>query len=160
MFNDVPSSVVKEPGPWWEEKETIQRMPFFVKTIEVVKDYPDHSDIIVWSDNCVPHRRYQKISFAVMNFIKSYDHLSSITFHYSIASQQFRKWIICIHSNIEKAMRVLEYFFRLYHFFVLIKTRRVNPYKVMQMIPNDFKDYHTFVWFQCNNKVPYMKSPT
>ena len=50
---------------------------------EVVKDYPDHADVTVWSDSCVPQNRNQVIPFAVMNFIKAYDHLPAVTFHYS-----------------------------------------------------------------------------
>ena len=60
-----------------------------------------------------------------------------------------------MHSNIEKAMRVSEFFSPVSFLRVLMKTRGVKPYRVMQMMPNDFKDYHICAKTFQYNKVPY-----
>lgn len=51
---------------------------------EVVKDYPNEKDIIVWSDSCVPQNRNQIISFAIMVFLRSNWHnVNTVSLHYS-----------------------------------------------------------------------------
>ena len=79
----------------------------FVRILaEVIKDYPNHSDIIVWSDNWVPQKRNQVISFAVMNFLKTYNNISSTTIHYSIHGHSAVQEMDNMYSNIEKTMSI------------------------------------------------------
>ena len=54
-------------------------------------------------------------------------------------------------------MRVSEFFSPVSFLRVLIKTHRGKPYRVMQMMPNDFKDYHICAKTFQYNKVPYTK---
>ena len=116
----------------------------FIKIIsQVVQDYPSYNDFIAWSDSCVPQNRNSVISYAIMAFMSKHEHLSSVTIHYSIPGHSAVQEVDNMHSNIEKAMRVSEFFSPVSFLRILLKVHSVNPYKVMQMNSDDFMDYYT-----------------
>ena len=103
-------------------------------------------------------KTYNHISSITFHYsMKTYNHISSITFHYSIPGHSAVQEVDNMHSNIEKTIRASEFFSPVSFLCVSIKTHRVNPYRVMQMMPKDFKDYHTCAKMLQYNKIPYMK---
>lgn len=49
----------------------------------VVHDHPDATEIVTWSDSCVPQNRNSVIAFAMVDFLTRHPQIKKITMKYS-----------------------------------------------------------------------------
>ena len=85
----------------------------------VVNDFPTVSDIIVWSDSCVPQIRNQVISFAVTYFWH--------TMHYSIPGHSAVQEVDNMHSQIEKSYGCVRILFSNFFLAYLVENPQIRP---------------------------------
>lgn len=81
--------------------------------------------------------------FAVADFMSKNTRIEKITMKYSTPGHSAVQEVDNMHSNIEKAMARAEFFSPLSFVRVLLKANRNNPYTVIQMKREDFKDFQS-----------------
>lgn len=101
----------------------------------------DISELILWSDSCVPQNRNSYISCAVMNFLHANPQISKITMKYSVPGHSCIQEVDNAHSQIEKAMNVSEFYSPLGLIRILKSLNRNHPVRVLQMNEKDFFDF-------------------
>lgn len=115
----------------------------FKKILDVLnsENENDITDLVTWSDSCVPQNRNSLISNAVLDFMRDKSNISSMVMKYSLPGHSCVQEIDNIHSQIKKAFRT-NYFYSPIGLVRLLKQVNVhNPYRIIQMKPKDFKDY-------------------
>ena len=120
---------------------------------EVIKENPDIKDITTWSDSCVPQNRTQMISYAMLNVLRE-TKLNSITMKYSVPDHSCVQEVDIMHSNIERAMHVAEFYSPASFLRVLLNCHRQRPYKIMQMQKGNFKTFSS-----CSSQFDFKKIP-
>ena len=120
----------------------------------VVGNHPETRNIITWSDSCVPQNRNSIISFAITNFILQHQNIESVTMKYSAPGHSCIQEVDNIHSNIEKAMSVAEFYSPVSFIKVLLHANRKSPYKVLQMRAEDYQTCSKSLHY---SNVPYTK---
>ena len=114
---------------------------FFQIIKKVAMDHTDVCELICWSDSCVPQNRNSHISQALLEFLDSQDQIKKITMKYSLAGHSCVQEVDNIHQQTEAAMRVAEFYSPVSFLRLLLKVIRNNPFRVIQMSKDDFKDY-------------------
>ena len=104
-------------------------------------DHTDVCELICWSDSCVPQNRNSHISQALLEFLDSQDQIKKITMKYSLAGHSCVQEVDNMHQQIEVSMRVAEFYSPVSFLRLLLKVNRNNPFRVIQMSKDDFKDY-------------------
>lgn len=115
----------------------------FRKILDVVVEENDVTDLVTWSDSCVPQNRNSIISNAVLHFMRENPTVNSITMKYSLPGHSCVQEVDHAHSQIEKLMRKAEFYSPIGLIRILKQVNRSNPYRVIQMRPHDFKEYST-----------------
>lgn len=113
----------------------------FYKILTVLADENDLTELTTWSDSCVPQNRNSIISNAVMHFLKENPQVNSITMRYSLPGRSSVQEIDSVHSVIERAMNKSDFFSPIGLIRILKQISPRNPYRVIQMKPDDFKDF-------------------
>ena len=114
----------------------------FIQIIKkVAMDHTDVCELICWSDSCVPQNRNSRISQALLEFLDSQDQIKKITMKYSLAGHSCVQEVDNMHQQIEVAMQVAEFYSPVSFLRLLLKVNRNNPFRVIQMSKDDFKDY-------------------
>lgn len=81
-----------------------------VKILErAVQDHPEVTEIVTWSDSCVPQNRNSIMSFAIVEFLSRNTKIRKITMKYSTPGHSAVQEVDNMHSNIEKAMASSEF---------------------------------------------------
>ena len=130
---------------------------FIAMMEKLVEHYPNYSDIVVWSDSCVPQNINSHTSHAVIDFITRHQHIDSITMKYSVRGHGCVQEVDNMHKKIDDAMKVREFYFPLSFLRVLLQTDRKNPYHVIQMQEHHFKDYKNCSKMLKYNKVKFFQ---
>lgn len=120
-------------------------------------DEPNVTNLICWSDSCVPQNRNSHISHAILEFLNQQEKITSIIMKYSLAGHSCVQEVDNMHKQIEDAMKVAEFYSPVSFLRVLLKVNRKNPYRVIQMKKVDFKDYQASSKMLLFSKVPYTK---
>jgi hypothetical protein len=110
---------------------------------KVMEEHPTLQDITCWSDSCVPQNRNSHLAYAVMIFLKANPNIRSVTFKYSTPGHSCIQEVDNIHSNIEKAMSVSEFYSPVSFLRIMLKVNRKKPYHIIQMHRDKFKDYQS-----------------
>ena len=124
---------------------------------QIIKDNPDVVDLLCWSDSCVPQNRNSHISQAILEFLQKNQHINSITMKYSLPGHSCVQEVDNMHKQIEDAMQVAEFYSPISFLRLLLKVNRQAPYRVIQMVENNFKDYMNSSKLLQFNLVPYQK---
>ena len=109
----------------------------------VVSEHPGVSEITTWSDSCVPQNRNSIMSVAILKFMDDNPQINKITMKFSSPGHGAVQEVDNIHSNIEKVMKIAEFYSPLSFLRILINANRHHPYKTIQMRPEHFKNYHS-----------------
>ncbi len=127
-----------------------------VKILEhVVQDHPDATEIVTWSDSCVPQNRNSIIAFAMADFLTRHPQIKRITMKYSTSGHSAVQEVDNMHSHIEKAMAVSEFYSPLSFLRVLLKVNRNNEtYEIIQMKSTDLYDFQA-----CSKLFQYKEVP-
>jgi len=107
----------------------------------VVHDNQDITDIITWSDSCVPQNRNSIMAFAMTDFLQSHPRIQTIEMKYSVPGHSCIQEVDAVHSCIEQAMRVAEFYSPISFIRVLLHAKRNQPFRVLQMKQDDFKEF-------------------
>ena len=114
----------------------------FIQIIKkVAMDHTDVCELICWSDSCVPQNRNSHISQALPEFLDSQDQIKKITMKYSLAGHSCVQEVDNMYQQIEVAMRVAEFYSPVSFLQLILKINQKNPFRVIQMSKDDFKDY-------------------
>jgi hypothetical protein len=113
----------------------------FRKILDAVFEENNITDLITWSDSCVPQNRNSLISNAVMQFLKDNPDVNSITMQYSLPGHSCVQEVDNAHSQIEKAMKKTDFYSPIGLIRILRSINRYNPYRIIQMKSDDFKNF-------------------
>ena len=127
----------------------------FVKILDqIILDHPDATSIITWSDSCVPQNRNSIMAFAMAEYLTRNTKIHQITMKYSTPGHSAVQEVDNMHSQIEKAMALSEFYSPVSFLRLLLKVNRNNPYRVIQMRESDFFDFHA-----CSKMFKYKQVP-
>lgn len=121
---------------------------------EILKNHTDITDLITWSDSCVPQNRNQMMSLAMLNILNLFPHLSSVTMKFSTPGHSCIQEVDNVHSHIEKVMAVSEFWSPVSFLRLLLRVNRKTPYNVVQLKNQHFKDFH-----KSSKHLPFDKIP-
>lgn len=111
------------------------------KILNAVADEHEFTEIILWSDSCVPQNRNSFISCAVQNFLHQHSYVKKVTLKYSVPGHSCIQEVDNAHSVIEKGMRNNEFYSPLGLVRILKTLNRSHPIRVLQMREHDFFDF-------------------
>ena len=87
----------------------------FIAILEkVTVDHPNVTNIVCWSDSCVPQNR-NSLSQAILEFLSKNKSIESITLKYSLVGHSCVQEVDNMHSQIENAMQVTVLFTKFFH---------------------------------------------
>lgn len=113
----------------------------FRRILDAVVEENEITELITWSDSCVPQNRNSHISYAVLDFLRENPNITSVSMKYSLPGHSCVQEVDHVHSSIEKAMNKTDFYSPLGLVRILKSVNRHNPYRVIQMKTNDFKDF-------------------
>lgn len=121
--------------------------------------FDDHNfkNIITWSDSCVPQNKNSYMTYAIQLFLKRNPDIETITMKYSLAGHSALQEVDHAHSEIEKVLRKNEFFSPIGLLRVMKNINRKRPYKLIQLQPNDFKDFAECAKVFDYKGIPYSK---
>lgn len=113
-----------------------------IRILERVFEENDITNLITWSDSCVPQNRNSVMSFAISDFMQRHPHIESITMKFSIAGHSACQEVDNAHSAIERHLKINEFFSPIALIRLLKSVNRKKPFIIMQMRQADYKNYH------------------
>ncbi|GBO41299.1 hypothetical protein AVEN_223067-1 [Araneus ventricosus] len=99
------------------------------------------TELITWSDLCVPKNRNSIISNSVLPFLKDNPQVKLVTMKYSLPGHSCVQEVDRVHSNIEKAMNKTDFYSPFGLIRILKQVHPRHPYSDIQMQLGDFKDF-------------------
>ena len=123
---------------------------FIAMREKLVEHYPNYSDLVVWSDSCVPQNR----NSPVIDFITPHQHIDSITMKYSVRGHGCVQEVDNMHKKIDDAMKVREFYSPLSFLSVLLQTDRK---KSLSCYPNARQEHHFKDYKNCSKMLKYNK---
>lgn len=142
----------------WPETMAGRVASTFKKILDVVNNENDITDLVTWSDSCVPQNRNSLISNAVLDFMRENSNMSSIVMKYSLPGHSCVQEIDNIHSQIEKSFRKNDFYSPIGLVRLLKQVNVNNPFRIIQMKPEDFKDYGSVAKLLNYKNVPILFS--
>ena len=128
---------------------------FIAILTNVVEDHPEVTDIVYWSDSCVPQNRNSYISNAILEFQSKNKKIKTVTMKCSLTGHSCVQEVDNMHNQIEDAMRAAAFYSLISFIRVLLKVN--HPYRVKEMAKGDFKDYMNVSNLLQFNLIPFMK---
>ena len=120
----------------------------------LIKDNPNIVNLVTWSDSCVPQHRNQMICYSMLDVIRKNQQLESITLKYSIPGHSSVQEVDNMHSKIERAMNVAEFFSPVSFLSILLKCHRQN---LIQLQERHFKEFSQASSSFESSAVPFSK---
>lgn len=127
----------------------------FRRILEAVAEENDLTELITWSDSCVPQNRNSIMSNAILDFLRDHPEVKSVTMKYSLPGHSCVQEVDCVHSQIEKAMNKTDFYSPIGLVRLLKGVSRHNPYKIIQMRASDFKNFSETAKLLNYRAVPY-----
>lgn len=106
-----------------------------------VADEHEFTEIILWSDSCVPQNRNSFISCAVQNFLRENPHITKLTMKYFVAGHSCIQEVDNAHSLIDKAMTQNEFYSPLSLMRIFKTINHKSLLRALQMEEDDFFDF-------------------
>lgn len=123
----------------------------------VLEDHPEFTELILWSDSCVPQNRNSLMSYALSHLIQVHENLQKITMKFSVPGHSCIQEVDAIHSSIERSLSKVEYYSPVSLLRFLLKVNRQKPYTIIQMKKQDFIDFQYYSSQLNYNTVPFSK---
>ncbi|GBN80329.1 hypothetical protein AVEN_27725-1 [Araneus ventricosus] len=76
----------------------------FHKILTILTKENDITELLTWSDSCVPKKRNSIISNSVLHFLEDNPQVKSANMKYSLPGHSCVQEVDSVHSNIEKAI--------------------------------------------------------
>lgn len=87
----------------------------------IIQDFPGITDIIPWSDSCVPQNRNSLVTFILLDFLKHHPDIQHIYFKFSTPGHSTIQEIDNVHSCIERVLRTPDFYSPLSLIRILLK---------------------------------------
>ncbi|GBM04385.1 hypothetical protein AVEN_35570-1 [Araneus ventricosus] len=114
----------------------------FHKILTVLSEENDITELIIWSDSCVPqNRKFSHFKLSSTFSHKDDPQVKSVTMKYSLPGHSCVQEVDSFHSNIEKAMNKTDFYSPIELIRILKQVNPRHAYRVIQMRPDDFKDF-------------------
>ncbi|GBL92981.1 hypothetical protein AVEN_54621-1 [Araneus ventricosus] len=113
----------------------------FHKILTVLTEENGITELITWSNSCIPQNRNSIISNTVLHFLKDNPQVKSVTMKYSLPGHSCVREVYSVHSNIEKAINKINFYSPIGLIRILKQVNPRHPYRVRKMRPDDFKDF-------------------
>jgi len=123
----------------------------------IVEDNPTVTDLILWSDSCVPQNRNKVMSTALKLFLESHPLVETITQKYCEPGHSEVQEVDNLHSILERVMAPNEVYSPVGLMRILCASPRNKPMKIVQLRKRDFKDYHSIADNFKFDVVPYSR---
>jgi hypothetical protein len=108
-------------------------------------------------DSCIAQNKNSIICFALTNFINTHKNITQITIKYSVPGHSSVQEVDNAHSYIEKTLKNNECF-SLSSIIRLIKvSNRKNPYQVLEMKKENFRDFQSCAKLLNYKIIPFTK---
>lgn len=114
------------------------------KILEKVCEDNHITNLITWSDSCVPQNKNSIMTLAIQHFIKTHPEIENITMKYSLPGHSALQEVDNAHSQIEKCLSVNEYFSPIGLLRILKNVNRKNPFVIIQMKSSDFRNFSKY----------------
>ena len=108
---------------------------------KVAADHPNVTELICWSDSCIPQNRNSHISWAILEYLSKQSKIKLVTMKYSLAGHFCVQEVHKMHQEIEVTFWVTKFYLPLSFLKILLKVNRNHPYRVIQMKSEGFKDF-------------------
>ena len=132
----------------------------FIQLMEkVVNDNPNITNYVTWSDSCVPQNRNSVMSEAIIDFMRRHPHIDTVEMKFSVPGHSCVQEVDNMHSQIEKAMQVAEFYSPVSFLRVLLNINKRKsegkPFCVIQMQNEQFMDYMSCSKHQRYSLIPF-----
>ena len=108
---------------------------------KVAADHPNVTELICWSDSCIPQNRNPHISWAILEYLSKQSKIKLVTMKYLLAGHSCVQEVHKILQEIEVTLGVTEFYSQLSFLRILLNVNRNRPYCVIQMKSEGFKDF-------------------
>ncbi len=108
-------------------------------------------------DSCIAQNKNSIICFALTNFIKTHKNITQITIKYSAPGHSSVQEVDNAHSNIEKTLKNNEYFSLSSIIRLIEVSNRKNPYQVLEMKKENFRDFQSCAKLLNYKIIPFTK---
>src|SRR6218665_3243189 len=126
----------------------------------ITEDNPEVTEMVLWSDSCVPQNRNKVMSTAIGHFLQNHPTLTSVTQKFCEPGHSEVQEVDNLHSQLEKVMRVSEVYSPVGLVRILSRTPRNKPLKQIQLKLQDCKDYHSEANRFKYDTIPFTKVKT
>ena len=108
---------------------------------KVAADHPNVTELICWSDSCIPQNRNSHISWAILEYLSKQSKIKLVRMKNSLAGHSCVQEVHKILQEIEVTLGVTEFYSQLSFLRILLNVNRNRPYCVIQMKSEGFKDF-------------------
>lgn len=122
---------------------------------KLLKERPNLTKIILWSDSCVPQNKNSHMSAALLYFLKQHPTVKSITQKFQVPGHSCVQEVDAMHSVLDRHLNKLELHSPLAIFKAIKNSRTKKPYKLIQMQKQNFLDFKMLAMCMTLSKVPY-----
>ena len=127
---------------------------------KIVQDNPLVTELVLWSDSCVPQNKNSLMSSALILFMQDHPTIKVIVQKFCEPGHSDIQEIDNIHSQIESGMQNCEIYSPVGLLRVLRTLPRRKPMTVLQLKKNDMKDYQATSKGYKFATIPYTKVKT
>lgn len=122
----------------------------------ILKDHPESSEWIIWSDSCVPQNRNSIMSYALQLFLSTSDTVCQITQRFSEPGHSSIQDVDSLHSCIERGLKGIEVHSPI-TLVRMLKGIKVNGQNMNVRILDvkEFYDYSSLAKLGTYKKVPF-----
>lgn len=120
------------------------------KILTKVVEENDITELITWSDSCVPQNKNSIMTFAVQHFLNYHPEIQTITMKFSLPGHSAIQEVDNAHSQIERFLAKSEYFSPVGLIRLLKNVNVKKPLTIIQMQPTDFNDFSKYSKLCCD----------
>ena len=114
------------------------------------------NSFILWSDSCVPQNRNSIMCYALKRFMIDFN-VDTIVQKFCCPGHSSIQEVDNIHSSIEKTLRHAEIYSPVSLVRIMKRTRRRNPFCIIQMQKHNFHDYQKSILGLKFHSIPFTK---
>lgn len=127
-----------------------------LKVIETIfVQYPTITNIITWSDSCVPQNRNSIMTSAMLGFLMKNPTIKSINMKFSTPGHSGIQVVDNAHSQIQKYFKNIEIWSPISLTKAMQRVNHKSPFQVIELNINDFKNYHVLTKSFNFNTIPF-----
>lgn len=127
-----------------------------IKVFETIfEQNPTITNIITWSDSCVPQNRNSIMTSAMLSFLMKNPTIESINMKFSTPGHSGVQVVDNVHSQIQKYFKNIEIWSPISLTKAMQQVNYKNPFQVIELNINDFKNFHALTKLFKFNTIPF-----